>query len=364
MRSQITHNEMVSMLPFRREEGEWLADMEDRFFLSFADAWQQIMKRLSPMNSTILVPNFYCPDTLALYGKYGTLVFYETNKDLTINIQSYIEAVRLYKPGIIINYGYLSSPLCDVQARQILKASPDIIVIEDCAHRILTKEDIKFVHKNHLYIDSIRKQTGMLGSHVVDQSRFLKKEKISKVNQYKIKVTGIKLLQEVINLITYWTQSRRLYLISDAVFEALDGTIGSYTKPTLGSEVFHTLWNHLDLEKLIDCKTQLARIYLEKLSLVQHKNFYVPPLASKNLSYFPCLVYGEDNERLVEYLAARNIWIGSLWELPVKPIKGLNKSLYESVLVLPLTWKTKIEDALRVSREIEKYFLRGGGKSG
>lgn len=358
VKSQLTHNEMVAMLPLRWEEGGWLGDMEDRFFLSFADAWQQIMKHLSPMNSTILVPDFYCPDTLDLYGKYGTLVFYTTNKDLTINIQSYIEAVRLYNPGIIINYGFISSPVCDVQARQILKSSPDIIVIEDCAHRILTKEDIKFVHMNHLYIDSIRKQTGLLGSHVVDQSRFLKKEKISKINKYKIKVTAMKFLQEVINLITYLTQSRRLYLISDAVFEALDGTIGSYAKPTLGSEVFHSLWNHLDLERLIDYKKQLARVYQEKLSQVQHKNFYVPPLAGRNLSYFPCLVYGEDNERLVEYLAARNIWIGSLWDLPVKPIKGLNKSLYESVLVLPLTWKTKIEDAMRISMEIQKYFLR------
>ena len=358
MKRQVTHNEMVAMLPLRWEAGGWLGDMEDRFFLSFADAWQQIMKHLSPINSTILVPNFYCPDTLALYGKYGTLVFYKTNNDLTINIQSYTEAVRLYSPGMIINYGYISSPVCDDRVRQILKASPDIIVIEDCAHRLLTKEDVIFVHQNHFYIDSIRKQTGMLGSHVMDRSQCLKKEKISRINTYKIKVTGMKFLQELINLMTYWTQSRRLHLISDAVFEALDGMIGSDAKPTSGNTVFHSLWNHLDLVKLIDYKKQLARGYLEKLKLVQHKNFYVPPLADRNLSYFPCLVYGEDNERLVEYLAARNISIGSLWDLPVKPMEGLNKSLYESVLVLPLTWKTKIEDVARVGSEIEKFFMR------
>lgn len=357
MSSMITHNEVVSLLPWRWKNYDWLGGQEDRFFLSFADAWRGIIKQADIKVRKILVPDFYCPETLTMCKNYGALVFYKTNQDLTIDISSYMAAVGLHQPDVIINYGYISSPFQDKNIRSLLRTMPETIVIEDCAHRILLKADLAFVHRNHFYIDSIRKQTGILGSHLVDQLEQLKAERFSRLNGYKIKSIWYKCLQEGMNLSTYFLQSRKWYEKSEIYFEKLDSLIGTNEEPTLGDFLSHQLWNHLDLAKLIAHKRQLAGVYKKRLDCIKEKNFYIPPLADRNLSYFPCLVYGEDHERLVEYLAAMNIWIGSLWDLPVKPIEGLNKSLYESVLVLPLTWKTTIEDVVRVGTEIEKYFI-------
>ena len=352
----ITHNEMVSLLPLRWKNYNWLGSQEDQFFLSFADAWRGIIKRVDIKVRKILVPDFYCPETLAMYKNYGTLLFYKTNQDLTIDIPSYLMAVKSYRPDVIINYGYISSPLQDKNVRLLLGKLPETIVIEDCAHRIVLKDDLVFVHSNHFYIDSIRTQTGILGSHLVDQSQLLKKEHFSRMNSYKIKSTWLKFLQEAINLSTYLVQSRKLYGKSEIYFEKLDNLIGTYEEPTLGSVLSGNIWNHLDLTKLMAHKQKLASVYLKRLTGIKQENFYVPPLAERNLSYFPCLVYGANNERLVEYLATRNIWIGSLWDLPSRQIAGLNNDLYRSVLVLPLTWKTTVNDVMLVCQEIDYFF--------
>jgi hypothetical protein len=348
---------MVSLLPLRWKNYNWLGSQEDQFFLSFADAWRGIIKRVDIKVRKILVPDFYCPETLAMYKNYGTLLFYKTNQDLTIDIPSYLMAVKSYRPDVIINYGYISSPLQDNNVRSLLGKLPETIVIEDCAHRIVLKEDLVFVHSNHFYIDSIRKQTGILGSHLVDQSQLLKKEHFSRMNSYKIKSTWFKFLQEAINLSTYLVQSRKLYEKSEIYFEKLDNLIGTYEEPTLGSVLSGNIWNHLDLRKLIEHKRELASAYLKRLVKIQHKSFLVPPLADKNLSYFVCLVSSPDNEQLIDYLSTKNIWVGSLWDYPTDPEPGLNKTLFQSVVVLPLTWKTTVRDVFRVCQGIEQFFI-------
>lgn len=362
--SQITHNEIVSLLPLRWKSYDWLGWQEDQFFLSFADAWRGIMKRFNTKVRTILVPDFYCPETLALYKTYGTLFFYKTNEDLTINIPSYLAAVTLYHPDVIINYGYVSSPGQDDDVKALLRGLPETIVIEDCAHRILKKEDLVFVHRSHFYIDSIRKQTGILGSHLADQSQILKSEHFTRLNWYKLHNYWLKFIQEGINLSTYLLQSRKLYEKSDVCFERLDGLIGSCEEPTLGGILARTLWNHLDIERIITHKKRLAGVYLEQLGRINHGNFKVPRLADQNLSCFPCLVSLPDNNRLIDYLATKDIWVGSLWDLPAEPIAGLNNNLYESVVVLPLTWQTTVKDVVRVCQEIENFFELENGNSG
>lgn len=356
MNRLITHNEMVALLPLRWKNYDWLGSQEDRFFLSFADAWRGIIKQADINVRKILVPDFYCPETIAMYKNYGSIVFYQTNRDLTIDISSYIAAVELHHPDVIINYGYIASPFQDEKVRLLLRTIPNTIVIEDCAHRILLKGDLIFVHRNHFYIDSIRKQTGLLGSHLVDQSKLLKTEHFSRLNSYKIKSTWLKFLQEGINLSTYLVQSRKLYERSEICFEKLDNLIGAYERPTLGGALSHNLWNHLDLKKLTDHKRQLASIYLKRLAKIHHKSFQLPPLADNNLSYFPCLVSSPDNDLLIEYLSTKNIWIGSLWDLPAQPISGLNNDLFKSVVVLPLAWKTTVKDAVRACQEIDEFF--------
>lgn len=355
MKRQITHNEIVSLLPLRWKK-YWPDRREDLFFLSFADAWRGIIKQANMKVRRILVPDFYCPETLAMYEKYGSLVFYKTKQDLTIDITSYIAAVGTTRPDVIINYGYFASPFQDKKARELLSRLPETVVIEDCAHRILLPDDLVFIHHHHFYIDSIRKQTGILGSHLMKQSKLFGVEHFSRMNSYKIKSGWLKFLQEGINLSTNIVQTRKWYEISETYFEKLDGLIGTYEEPTLGGLLSRNLWNHLDLAKLITHKKELAQVYRQSLIKIKRESFYISPLAEQNLSYFPCLVYGADNERLVEYLATKHIWIGSLWDLPSRRIVGLNNALYKAVLVLPLTWKTTVKDAVRVCQEINNFF--------
>lgn len=356
MTSLITHHQTLSLLPLRWKHGRWLGSRDSGYFLSFADAWRGMFKHDAGRTRTILVPDFYCPETLALYKNYGRLAFYQTNNDLTINIPSYLAALHKYRPEVIINYGFLSSPFQDARVKSRLKHLPEVMVIEDCAHRILLEKDLIFAHKNHVYIDSIRKQTSLLGSHLFGQSRIIQAKSFERLNWYKVKSLCLKLLQEGLNISTYLLQSRWLHEKSEDCFEWLDDLIGANQEPTQGGFLSRLLWNHLDLRKILVHKKDLIGIYYSRLTRIKSSNFLIPPVPDSNLSYFPCVVSPLIRDNLIDYLETRNIWIGPLWDLSEDSPAGLNQNLFDAVVVLPLTWETTVHDAERVCQEIELYF--------
>ena len=355
----ITHDEAVSLLPLRvRKNGFLTSKTRALFFLSFADAFRGLMEKNTKEIKKILVPDFYCPETLNVYKTYGNVVFYKTNQDLAVNIDAYIEAVHAHAPDVIIHYGFLGFPLQNDAIRSLLRKFPETIIIEDFAHKILCEKNIDFAHPNHVYIDSVRKQTSLLGSHLICPRENIEAASFPKVNLYKLRCMLLRVIQEGVSTAAKLLQSGYLYQKSEPCFNSLDDLIGTNHKATRGGTLAKLLWDHLDFEKIAAHKKTLIHTYVSRLARIEHECFQVPSIPHENITYFPCIVSPTVRDKLIEYLEKKNIWIGSLWELPQYPESELNKYLFERVVVLPLTWKTSCEDAVRVCEEIRMFFKK------
>ena len=353
----ITHDEAVSLLPLRvRKNGFLTPKTRALFFLSFADSFRGLMEKNTKSIKNILVPDFYCPETLNVYKTYGNLVFYKINKDLTVDVDAYIEAVQTHAPDIIVHYAFLGFPLRNDRIRSLLKKLPETVLIEDCAHKILSEKDIEFVHSKHIYIDSVRKQTSLLGSHLICPRENFGTASFQKINFYKLRCMFLRAMQEGANIAAALLQSKYLFEKSDARFDALDDAIGTNRKATLGGALSKFFWDHVDLEKVIAHKKVLIDAYLSGLAYLENEYFKALPVSHENIPYFPCIVSPAVQDKLIEHLEKKNIWIGSLWDFPEHPRLELNKYLLERVVVLPLTWRTSREDAVRVCEEIKIFF--------
>ncbi|MGE5297883.1 MAG: hypothetical protein ACM3KM_01845 [Acidobacteriaceae bacterium] len=356
MAKLITHNVCASLLPYQWRKNRFPNFARSLFFLSFADAFRALINSLDVSTRVILVPDFYCPDTLLLFKEFGDLRFYKTNPDLTINIDSYLESVKSLNPGLIVNYGFLGSPINDSRIRTLLQGLPETIIIEDCAHRILTEQDIAFVHNRHFYIDSIRKQTSILGSHLIFSADLPLPYPDGKFSAYKIRSLLVRAEQETVNMSAYLLQSQFLYLKSEALFDKLDAIIGTSKQPAEGGSLSKFQWSHLNLKKIKAHKASLVDAYLRGLSGIKFEGLKLPPVSDKCLTYFPCLVSSVFVDRLIDYLETKQIWVSTLWDEPVVFSGELNKELLRSVVVLPLTQETSVEDVGRICLEMKNFF--------
>lgn len=357
MRRFITHDEAAILLPFQiRENGFLDPGTESGFFLSFADAFRWLMQCRPKAAATILIPDFYCPETVNLYAQYGKVVFYNIRDDLAVDVDAYSEAIRKYAPDVIVNYGFFGFPSGNKKIRSLLASLPETLVIEDFAHRILSKDEVAFVDRNHVYIDSIRKQTSLLGSHLISQQTETNCGARERINMYKLRCMALRAIRMSAIVAAKTFNSEFFYKKSEKYFERLDGVIGTNGKATLGGKLTGMIWHRIDFKKVVKHKRDLIHIYTSGLSGLHNEYFSIPPILDENITYFPCLVSPVVRDKLLEYLEEKNIWMGPLWDPPDHSRFELNIHLLERLVVLPLTWRTSPDDAERICKAISDFF--------
>lgn len=356
MQRLITFNEPSLLLPYCAKKSILSPSCKADFFLSFSDSFKAVIKGYNKSINKVLVPDFYCPETLELYREFGRLVFYKTNKDLTVDVQSYVNLIENHRPEIIINYGFFGFPKDDVRIINALKKLPETLVIEDFAHKIIFAEQLDFVHSKHFYIDSIRKQFSLLGSHLVSQTNSNQIHKRGKrYSIYKTHSISTNIVKQFLDFLTVVFESSGLNKVDEMVFQLLNKIVGSSKTPASGGFISSIAWAHVDFKKIYSHKKSLIRVYREKLENSKIEGFSVPPIVNDNISYFPCLVFFERRQKLIEHLERYGIFLDSLWDFPADHTEGLNKKLYDSVMVLPLTWSIRENDAGRLCDEILTY---------
>ena len=355
-RALITHAEAASFLPLRVRRHPSLASAGNvSFFLSFADAFRGLMRSQNKKIDSILVPDFYCPETLDVYIKYGNLVYYHVRDDLTIDEENYLEAVRVHKPDMIVHYGFFGFPANNIEIRNLLASSPETLGIEDCEHKILLPEDVAFIHRNHIYLDSIRKQTSLLGSHVVAQSKIRSDGGWSR---YRWQCAILRLKHETATIAAALFRSEYFYSKTEEYFERFNAVIGISEYATSGGVFAEVIWEHLDLKRMIQHKKDLIHRYVSTLSGLRNEFFHVPAISNENITYFPCLVSKKVQTKFISYLEDRGIWTGTLWELPDDSQYKINRRLLEEIIVLPLTWTMSVEDAGEICQAIKDFLIK------
>ncbi|MFH1720513.1 MAG: hypothetical protein ABH856_02820 [Patescibacteria group bacterium] len=309
------------------------------------------------------MPNFYCPDTLKIIKEYLNVKFYKINDDFTLNKDDYFEQIRKHNPRVILNYTFLGFSLNKAEQEKLDSlCGESTIIIEDYAHRIIDKSKIIQSSKNRLYVDSVRKHRSLLGSHIFSDNFSYKKNTVEKMNSYKIRCGLLQTSRNLLELASLIFRSPKLYVLSEKIFLRLDKVIGSKSpKPTLGSFYSYHMYNLLDAEKIKKHKKELALYYNSKLKEIKSPIVTVLEdklIQSSELCYYPVIVNKNHIDALIEYLSLHGIYADKLWDpndLDFESYEHANKKLFESLVILPLSWSVKKTDVDFMSDTIIKF---------
>ena len=333
---------------------------KNHFFLSFADALLCILKeyQIAGQKEYVLLPTFYCPDTIEFFRKYLKIIFYKINNDFTVDKNHYFKQIKDYKPRIIVNYNFLGVAFAADEKSQLINLINDsTIIIEDCAHRILLDSEISFINKNHFYLDSIRKYSPFLGCHLINNNFSYSSRNVAKVNWYKIKFHSLQLIKGGLDFFSYLFNLKPL--LREKIFFLMDDLIGTHHKSTLGCSLSFYLYNFLNLKKIKKHHQQLALCYNDNFNQLKTpliKTITHDLIIRGELCYYPLVVFPEIQPDLIRYLWQKNIYGERLWDPADLTDQEIDKDFYESFIILPLNYLVKEKDALRVCQEIKNFF--------
>lgn len=332
------------------------------FFLSFSDALLCIFNRLNikSQRGHILVPNFFCPDTLKFVSKYLRIVFYKINNDFSVDKDSYFNQIKKFKPKVIINYSFIGFSLSE---RERLKLKEIIdertVIIDDFAHGLLGQEKINFICSNHFYIDSIRKHSPFLGSHLVGRNFKHQAGSVKRLNYYKIKLTMLQIVKGLVSFLAYIFNSNRLYRLYDKIFIFQDKLFSPGGVPISGFISTYYLYNFINSDKLKQHQNKLIKsytFYFNKLNIKSIGVLEEKIINSARMSYYPLFVNEADQEPLINFLKKRNIFVEKLWQPEGLNYSELKIELYKSFLIFPLTWLIKEKDTETIAEAVADYF--------
>lgn len=332
-----------------------------KFFLSFSDAFLCIINHCKiSQNEYILIPNFYCLETLSFIEKHLKIIFYKINDDFSVNKDSYFDQIKKYRPRIIMNYCLLGFSLNEMERKKlIILIQKNTIIIDDYSQIIIHHNDINPLTKNHFYIDSIRKHSPFLGAHLINDNFLYNSKEVQKINVYKIKCHILRMMSGFLNLLSYFNQSNKLFRLSHRVFLSLNTVIGDPKNPTKGNALSFFFYRFLNLDKIQKHNKKLAieyTLYFNQLKNPLIKTLPLGVVESSNLlSYYPLFVDKKIYKPLTNYLLDRNIFVDQLWEFKNTGHKDINKNLYDSFVSFPLVWLIKEKSAAMIYRAVKEF---------
>lgn len=331
----VTFDTFITDLPWARTRN--VLPHNSAFFLSFTDGIGQVFKRARlQKDDTVLIPEFYCPDTVHALMTRMNVTFYKVDDDLTIDEDDFEKQISRIDPKAVILYSFFGGSISTRLYNLLQKDYPDILVIDDYAHRWLNGKTLKWRHPKHIYIDSIRKHTPFLGSHVVaEQELGLTTKSIS---AYSVTCHLLRTSENVVNALARVTGSERLREIGDSIFEALDSRIGQADKAAGGDVLANAIWPFIDVKKVHEHLSILKARYADNL-----RSPLAELIKKYDVSYIPLRIEHSNMDAFIEALGRKGISADQLWEYEVwMPARA--RRLYDSVVILPLTMAMSTED--------------------
>jgi hypothetical protein len=315
------------------------------FFLTFTDALLCIINEYKiSKKDIILMPNHYCPSTLKHISDHFQVKFYKINDDFSVNKDDYFNKIREYKPRAILNYSYIGFNLNENE-KLLLKdlCSEETIIIDDSAHKILNESELTFINKHHFYINSCRKHSAFLGSHLINPNFRYSSKNIDYINRYKVKLSILQFIDETLGLFTYIFSSRFLYDLEEKVFLWSDSISGTSKHSTKGNAIDYFLYNCISFKKVRNHNKNMILYYNESFASLESQLIQT---ISKDAqpNYYPLLIDKKYLTNTIDYFKKNNIFADRLWEsdeLPDEFRGETNTYLYDSLIVLPLTWLIK-----------------------
>ncbi|MFA7682248.1 MAG: hypothetical protein WCX61_04435, partial [Candidatus Peribacteraceae bacterium] len=148
---------------------KWPSGRKVLSFLSFADAFTYLIEHYALQKATLLVPSLYCQETLEYFRRYCHLVFYTINPEtLDADREDFTNILRSSQPRIVLLYNVLGKEtVLHQQTEWVRSLRDDAVIISDMAHSLLPLHPLTVLHPRHFFIDSARKCTPHMVSHLV-----------------------------------------------------------------------------------------------------------------------------------------------------------------------------------------------------
>ncbi len=331
----------------------------DSFFLSFGDALSKLIEYYGLCDKTILLPDFYCPETAKTISEKMKIVFYKINSDFSVDKESYFEKIKNSSPDLIINYSFTGFALNDAEKEKLkLLTNDSTLIIDDCAHQNL-KQNFQKIRLRHFAIDSIRKHSPFLGSHIIGLNNTTNGISGQWFNAYKFKCIFYQWLKNLCDLACTITGLETFNNLSDKFFLAQDDIIGTNPNPTKGCPTSFYLYNTVDWKKIYEHKKDMALIFSQELLTANLKGIKPLPIETAQkaeMNYLPIFIDKSKREELLDFLNERKIFADILWETsPESPKPLCNQGLYDSFIIYPLTWLVKKNDIISLVALLKQF---------
>ena len=352
------------LLPFLGNKRYTLPNGVKHFYYhSMEDAlWEFTRKKGIAKGSLFLIPDFYCGDVLQNISRQGfRYKLWKMDRHFQTNVDSFINLIKRYEPQVVVIFhpaGITSNLMNDTQ--WINHLPKDSYIIEDAVHRLINPSNIKFTHKRHVIMDSLRKDSPLPGSFIYGSEENLSyKQSPFRLSRYFVSSTFLYIL---FRLILYIGSLLNLSVVTDFAHEKVlkmhDDIIGDSWDSYPGFPLVPILHQFLNFEKIEHIKQHQVTLYKKNMqSVYQNPNkqniFYeisIPKSDFKNLHVYPVGINlpAVKTKKLVAYLHKNNI---SVW---VK-FPECEWSTKNACLFLPLGFHVSDSEIIYTVNKLESF---------
>ncbi|HTK13720.1 MAG TPA: hypothetical protein VL402_07955 [Xanthobacteraceae bacterium] len=362
----LTCENIVPLSFFKRVPAAHSAHVTAVPFLSFQDAMHYLIAAFDLAGKTILLPSFYCDVTLDDFRKHGlTVRLYATDHArFDADISDFYDKIASDPPDIVVVYNYFgkTSGLYD-DPRWVEALKPGAFIVSDYAHTLYDFAEPKFLHPRHVVIDSARKTTGCMMAHLIAPAGFVPDgRKIANVSAFRLLV---RLLFLGKNFCLRWGQGLGLVALVRLglrIYGLHDDLIGS-RQPAFAAFGFDDrIYRHIDFARIKAHKATLYAAYRSAFAQAAAAGCVfllpVPRGEDQNLCFFPVRVMAESSvPELLQHLENHGYWVEQLWNFDaIKTLSAAERAWSKSVLALPFTPATTIQDIHAMAALVESFY--------
>jgi len=313
-----------------------------------------LLTQINKKKVRALLPLYTCESVIMPFIKRGYAVqFYDINKDLSINEESFHDGIKKFKPTVVFLHAYFGfDTIGKIRTEYENLRDQDIIVIEDITHSMFSKFEKPGAD---YYLASIRKWLALPdGGVAISIGKKLKSNTFKTHDELvNVNVRAIRMKYEYTkNLDSQLkTEYRKLFYSME---DLLNNDYNFYSMSALSK----TIISKTNFHDLGAARRSNFSYLLDKLET----NCLVTPIFNQLPDkvvplYFPVYVNG-DRAKLRAFLAEDEIYAPVHWEIPTEcgqQLTETTKNIYESILSLPCDQRYSNEDMERIINRLSVY---------
>ncbi len=332
----IQPTKLYSYLTYR--ENKLPANCNRSFFASWEDALWEIIKRKGIKRRVVLIPDFFCVDVINNMKAHGLETeFYRLDNNLRPVATDLIEKLAKHKPTIVILFHAVGIKINLLDAFKPLHEPlpPDVLVIEDCVHRVLSPNEIRILHPNHILIDSLRKVVPLMGAQCFTHPSFQLEPAppSSQTKKYSRRLARLWLrFQFYLHRASFsrsFNDSIRWNSLAEQAMMAGYDLIGDNYEGAAGPGIFSWLSKHLNIDGIRLAKLRQVGVYERSLSkLIQSTSWLrvIPYIQACDLRGYPLVVANRQAEKFLASLRKNGLLVR--YELLGCPWSDRQKIMY------------------------------------